>query len=121
SILFFVRYRVARPSPKKRMANLGESHVWLEICLCYLHPHNTREAVACTNNARDHKAVSVRNERRKRMEGRLRVENVCSRKLMDSGEILESVSQKRLVMSWLNEWKPEFKAEGNSRCVYEIE
>ena len=30
--------------------------------------------------------------------------------LMDSGEILESVSQKRLV-----------KAEGNSRCVYEIE
>jgi hypothetical protein len=41
--------------------------------------------------------------------------------LMDSGEILESVSQKRLVMSWLNEWKPEFKAEGNSWCVYEIE
>ena len=38
--------------------------------------------------------------------------------LMDSGEILESVSQKRL---GLNEWKPEFKAEGNSRCVYEIE
>lgn len=41
--------------------------------------------------------------------------------LMDSGEILESVSQKRLVMSWLSEWKPEFKAEGNSRCVFEIE
>jgi uncharacterized protein YndB with AHSA1/START domain len=41
--------------------------------------------------------------------------------LMDSGQILESVSQKRLAMSWLNEWKPEFKAEGNSRCVYEIE
>jgi uncharacterized protein YndB with AHSA1/START domain len=41
--------------------------------------------------------------------------------LMDSGEILESVPQKRLVMSWLNEWKPEFKAEGSSRCVYEIE
>src|SRR5881397_3316287 len=42
-------------------------------------------------------------------------------KLMDSGEILESVSQKRLVMSSLCEWKPEFKAEGNSRWVYEIE
>ena len=41
--------------------------------------------------------------------------------LMDSGEILEIVSPKRLVMSWLNEWKSEFKAEGNSRCVYEIE
>ena len=42
-------------------------------------------------------------------------------RLMDSGEILESVSQKRLVMTWLNEWKPEFKAEGYSRCVWEIE
>ena len=41
--------------------------------------------------------------------------------LMDSGEILENVPGKRLVMSWLNEWKPEFKAEGSSRCHYEIE
>ena len=41
--------------------------------------------------------------------------------LMDSGEILESVSQERLVLSWLNEWKPEFRAEGHSRCVYQIE
>jgi uncharacterized protein YndB with AHSA1/START domain len=41
--------------------------------------------------------------------------------LMDSGEILESEPQKRLVTRWLNEWKPEFKAEGYSRCIYEIE
>ena len=41
--------------------------------------------------------------------------------LMDSGEILENVLHKRLVMSWRSEWKPEFKAEGNSRCVFEIE
>ena len=41
--------------------------------------------------------------------------------LMDSGEILESVYLKRLVRSWLNEWKPELKAEGNSNCVYEME
>jgi uncharacterized protein YndB with AHSA1/START domain len=41
--------------------------------------------------------------------------------LVDSGEILENVPQKRLVMSWLNEWKAEFKAEGSSRCAYEIE
>ena len=41
--------------------------------------------------------------------------------LMDWGEILENVSQKRLVMSWRCEWKPELKEEGNSRCVYEIE
>jgi uncharacterized protein YndB with AHSA1/START domain len=41
--------------------------------------------------------------------------------LTDSGEILESVVQKRLVMSWLNERQPEFQAEGNARCIYEIE
>jgi uncharacterized protein YndB with AHSA1/START domain len=41
--------------------------------------------------------------------------------LMDSGEILESVPPKRLVMSWQPKWKPEFQAEGYSRCVYEIE
>src|SRR5260370_2944961 len=39
--------------------------------------------------------------------------------LMDSGEILESVSQKRLVMSWLNESKPDRTAHRNSRCVYD--
>src|SRR5918998_527237 len=41
--------------------------------------------------------------------------------LMDSGEILECVAPTRLVMSWLNEWQPEFRAEGPSSCVYEIE
>jgi uncharacterized protein YndB with AHSA1/START domain len=41
--------------------------------------------------------------------------------LMDSGEILESVFLKRLVRSWINEWKPEFKEEGISHCVYEME
>jgi uncharacterized protein YndB with AHSA1/START domain len=41
--------------------------------------------------------------------------------LMDSGEILESIPQRRLAMSWLNAWKPEFTGEGYSRCVYEIE
>ena len=41
--------------------------------------------------------------------------------VFDSGEILESVPQKRLVMKWRNEWKPEFMAEGDSRCIYQIE
>jgi len=41
--------------------------------------------------------------------------------LMDSGEIIESVPQQRLVMSWRSEWKPDFKAEGSSRCVYTLE
>src|SRR5919199_363818 len=42
-------------------------------------------------------------------------------RLMDSGEILERVAPQRLVLSWRNEWQPAFKAEGTSRCVYEIE
>ena len=41
--------------------------------------------------------------------------------VFDSGEVLESVPRKHLVMKWRNEWKPEFKAEGESRCSYEIE
>ena len=41
--------------------------------------------------------------------------------LLDSGEILDSVPQKRLVFKWRTEWKPEFKAEGHSHCVYGIE
>lgn len=41
--------------------------------------------------------------------------------LMDSGEILESISRRRIEVRWQNEWKPELKAEGESRCVYEIE
>lgn len=40
--------------------------------------------------------------------------------LLDSGEILESVSPRRLVIKWRNEWKPELKAEGDSRLVCEI-
>jgi uncharacterized protein YndB with AHSA1/START domain len=39
----------------------------------------------------------------------------------DSGEILESVPPKRLVIKWQNQWKPELKAEGWSRCVFDIE
>src|SRR6266704_2645613 len=41
--------------------------------------------------------------------------------LIDSVEILESVSQKQLVMSWLNEWKPEFIFVFKQKTAYEIE
>jgi uncharacterized protein YndB with AHSA1/START domain len=41
--------------------------------------------------------------------------------LFDSGEVLESIPQKRLAITWRNEWQPGFNAEGVSRCVYEIE
>jgi uncharacterized protein YndB with AHSA1/START domain len=42
-------------------------------------------------------------------------------KVYDAGEILESDPPRRMVIKWRNEWKPEFKAEGYSRCTMELE
>jgi uncharacterized protein YndB with AHSA1/START domain len=39
----------------------------------------------------------------------------------DTGEILEIDPPRRMVIRWQNEWKPEFKAEGPSRCTIELE
>lgn len=41
--------------------------------------------------------------------------------IADAGKILESIPTKRLVIQWQNEWNPEFKAEGYSTCVFDIE
>jgi uncharacterized protein YndB with AHSA1/START domain len=41
--------------------------------------------------------------------------------LMDSGEIVEIDPPRRMVIRWQNEWKPELKAEGRSRCMIELE
>ncbi len=42
-------------------------------------------------------------------------------RVMDAGSIVESDPPRRLVIKWRNEWKPEFKAEGYSRCTMELE
>ena len=42
-------------------------------------------------------------------------------RLTDSGEIIEADRPRRLVIKWRNEWKPELKAEGYSRCTMELE
>jgi len=42
-------------------------------------------------------------------------------KLFDSGKIIESDPPKRLVIGWTNQFKPELKAEGESRCTMELE
>jgi uncharacterized protein YndB with AHSA1/START domain len=42
-------------------------------------------------------------------------------KIADGGEIAEIDPPKRLVLTWRNEWKPEFNAEGYSRCTMELE
>jgi len=39
----------------------------------------------------------------------------------DSGEVLECVPEKRLVLKWRNEFRPELKAEGYSRATLELE
>jgi uncharacterized protein YndB with AHSA1/START domain len=42
-------------------------------------------------------------------------------RLTDSGEIIEIEPYKRLVFSWRNEFLPAVKAEGFSRCTYDLE
>jgi uncharacterized protein YndB with AHSA1/START domain len=40
--------------------------------------------------------------------------------LTDTGEILESVPGKRLVMTWRNQFKREMHAEGVARCTFDL-
>jgi uncharacterized protein YndB with AHSA1/START domain len=42
-------------------------------------------------------------------------------RVADAGEVLEFVPRQRIVLRWRNEWKPELNAEGDSRCVFELE
>ncbi len=39
----------------------------------------------------------------------------------DTGEVLEFNPPRRLVLRWRNEFRPELKEEGWSRCVIDIE
>ena len=42
-------------------------------------------------------------------------------RLCDTGEILEIDPPRVMVIKWHNQWKPELKAEGPSRCTIELE
>jgi uncharacterized protein YndB with AHSA1/START domain len=42
-------------------------------------------------------------------------------RVADAGQIIEADAPRRLVIKWRNEWKPEMKAEGYSRCTMELE
>ena len=42
-------------------------------------------------------------------------------RVADTGEILEAEPPRRLVIRWRNEFRPELKAEGYSRCTMLIE
>jgi uncharacterized protein YndB with AHSA1/START domain len=39
----------------------------------------------------------------------------------DTGEVVEIEQPKRLVLKWRNEFRPELREEGYSRCSFEIE
>lgn len=42
-------------------------------------------------------------------------------RIADTGEIVEADCPKRLVIKWRNEFRPELKAEGYSRCTMQLE
>jgi uncharacterized protein YndB with AHSA1/START domain len=42
-------------------------------------------------------------------------------RVADAGEVVEYDPPRRLVLRWRNEFRPELKAEGYSRCVMELE
>jgi uncharacterized protein YndB with AHSA1/START domain len=42
-------------------------------------------------------------------------------RVADMGEVLEIDRPRRLVLRWRNEFKPEMRAEGFSRCTFELE
>ena len=42
-------------------------------------------------------------------------------RVADTGEIVEAERPRRLVIKWRNEFKPELKTEGYSRCTMELE
>lgn len=42
-------------------------------------------------------------------------------RVADGGEVLEIEPERRLVLSWRNEFKPELRAEGYSRLTYELD
>jgi uncharacterized protein YndB with AHSA1/START domain len=42
-------------------------------------------------------------------------------RVSDGGEVLEIETERRLVLKWRNEFRPELRTEGFSRMTYEIE
>lgn len=42
-------------------------------------------------------------------------------RVADAGEVVECEPSRRLVLKWQNQFRPELKEEGYSRCVLELE
>lgn len=42
-------------------------------------------------------------------------------RIADSGEVVEVDKPRKLILKWRNEFRPELKAEGYSRCTFELE
>ena len=105
---------------KKNLEARGMSKPKLRVR--HLHPHHAGEAVGGADRPANDQEILVRHHRRKRLEAgspwALKFEDG---RIADIGEILETDPPRRLVIRWRNEFKPELKAEGYSRCTMEIE
>lgn len=42
-------------------------------------------------------------------------------RVADAGEVVECEPSRRLVLKWQNQFRPELKEEGYSRCLFELE
>jgi uncharacterized protein YndB with AHSA1/START domain len=42
-------------------------------------------------------------------------------RVADTGQVLEIDPPRRLVVNWHNEFRPELKAEGPAKCIFELE
>ena len=42
-------------------------------------------------------------------------------RIADHGEILEAAPPEKLVIRWINAWRPEFADEGPTRCTFTLE
>jgi uncharacterized protein YndB with AHSA1/START domain len=42
-------------------------------------------------------------------------------RVADSGEVVEVVPHRRLVLTWKNQFKPELRGEGHSRVTFDLE
>ncbi len=95
-----------------------------EVRLCHLHPHHAGKALDALTDPASDEAILVRRAWRNRTgrpgsSWRLEVRGRPGRPT--PARFIEASRRERLVIRWRNEFKPELKAEGFTRCTMTIE